>query len=116
MQEKESEIVNWIKELEERKGKLDMEISELDQETARIRWRITQLEEFKRKIEEEAIKIAQPEIIAEKAELEIKTLARLQGEKREHKGEIAVDREFYNALVSYLRSKLESAREKPPPS
>ncbi|GAI02379.1 unnamed protein product, partial [marine sediment metagenome] len=86
---------------------------ELTEETARIKWRITQLEEFKRKIEEEAIQIAQSEIIVERAEMEMKALAHLQGEKREHKSEIAVDREFYNALVSYLRSKLESAREKP---
>ena len=115
MQE-ESEIVKWIKELEERRGKLDMEINELDQESARIKWRITQLEEFKRKIEEEAIKIAQPEVIAEKAELEIKTLARSQGERKERRGEILVNREFCNGLINYLRSKLESAREKPAPS
>ncbi len=115
MQEKESEILKWIKELEEKRGKLDMQINELDGETARIKWRITQLEEFKRKIEEGAIQIAQSEIIVERAELEMKTYAHLQGEKRERKGEIAVDREFYNALVSHLRSQLESAREKSPP-
>ena len=116
MQEKESEIVKWIKELQERRGKLDMQIEELDQETVRIKWRITQLEEFKRKIEEEASKIAQPEVIAEKAEMEMKALARLKGEKSEQRGEIAVEREFCNALVNYLRSKLESAQEKPAPS
>ncbi|GAH92296.1 unnamed protein product, partial [marine sediment metagenome] len=88
----------------------------LDRETARIKWRITQLEEFKRKIEEEVIQIAQSEVIVERAELEMKTLAHLQGERRERKGEIAVDREFCNALINYLRSKLESAREKPPSS
>jgi len=115
MQEKESEIVNWIKELEEKKGKLDLEIDELDRETARINWRITQLEEFKKQIEERVIQIAQSEVIAERAELEMKTLAHLQGERRERKGEIAVDREFCNALVSYLRSKLESTQEKPSP-
>jgi len=116
MQEKESEIVNWIKELEEKRGKLDLEIDELDQETARINWRITQLEEFKKQIEERVIQIAHPEVIVEKTQLEIKKLAQLKGERRERKGEIAVDREFCNALISYLRSKLESAREKPPPS
>ena len=116
MQEKESEIVKWIKELEEKRGKLDLQIDELDRETARIKWRITQLEEFKRKIEEEAIQIAQSEVIVERAELGMKTLAHLQGERRERKGEIAVDREFCKSLVSYLRSKLESAPEKPAPS
>jgi len=116
MQEKESEIVNWIKELEEKRGKLDLQIDELDRETARIKWRITQLEEFKRKIEEGVIQIAQSEVIVERAELEMKTLAHLQGERRERKGEIAVDREFCKSLVSYLRSKLESAPEKPAPS
>jgi len=115
MQEKESEIVNWIKELEERRKKLDLEIDELDRETARIKWRITQLEEFKRKIEEGVIQIAQSEVIVERAELEMKTLAHLQGERREHKGEIAVDREFCNALISYLRSKLEPTQGKPSP-
>ena len=116
MQEKESEIVKWIKELEEKRGKLDAQIDELDGETARIKWRITQLEEFKRKIEEGVIQIAQSEVIVERAELEMKTYAHLQGERRERKGEIAVDKEFCNALISYLRSKLESAREKSPPS
>jgi len=113
MQEKESEIVNWIKELEEKRGKLDLEIDELDQEIARIEWRITQLEEFKRKIEEEVIQIAQSEVIVERAELEMKTLAHLQGGRKEYRGEVTVDREFCKSLVSYLRSKLESAREKP---
>ncbi len=116
MQEKESEIVKWIKELEEKRGKLDARIDELDRETAETKWRITQLEEFKRKIEEEVIQIAHPEVIVERAELEMKTYAHLQGERRERKGEIAVDREFCNAFVSYLRSKLESVREKSPPS
>ena len=116
MQEKESEIVKWIKELEEKRGKLDAQIDELDRETAETKWRITQLEEFKRKIEEGALQITQSEVIIERAELEMKTLAHLQGERRERKGEIAVDKEFCNAFVSYLRSKLESAREKPPPS
>ena len=116
MQEEESKIVKWIKELEEKRGKLDAQIDELDRETTRIKWRITQLEEFKRKIEEEVIQIAHPEVIVERAELEMKTLAHLQGERREHKGEIAVDKEFCNALISYLRSKLEYVREKPSPS
>ena len=116
MQERESETVKWIKELEERKGKLDRQISELDRETAEINSRITQLEEFKRKIEEGAIQIAQPEVIAEKTELEIRTLARLRGEKKERRGEMVVDREFCNALINYLRSKLESTLEKPAPS
>ena len=104
------------KELEERRGKLDLQIEELDRETARINCRIAQLEEFKRKIEEEVIQIRQPEVTAERTELEIKTLAQLGGERKERRGEIAVDREFCNALISYLRSKLESAREKPAPS
>ena len=116
MQEQESEIVKWIKELKERREKLDRQISELDRETGEINSRITQLEEFKRKIEEEAIEIAQPEIIGEKAEVEMKALARLKGEKSERRGEIVVEREFCNALVNYLRSKLESAQEKPAPS
>lgn len=115
-EEEESEIVKWIKELEERRGKLDRQISELDRETARVKWRITQLEEFKRKIEEGAIQIAHPEVIAEKTELEIRTLAQLRGEKKERRGEMVADREFSNALVNYLRSKLESAQEKPAPS
>ena len=116
MQEKESEIVKWIKELEEKRGKLDAQIDELDGETARIKWRITQLEEFKRKIEEEVIQIAQSEVIVERAELEMKTLAHLQGERREHKGEVTVDREFCKSLAGYLRSKLEPTQEKPAPS
>lgn len=116
VQEKESEIVKWVKELQERRRKLDMQIDELDQETARIEWRITQLEESKRKIEEGAIQVTQPEVIVEKTELEIKTLAHLKGEKTEHKVEIAVERQFCNALVHYLRSKLESARGEPPRS
>ena len=115
MQEKEAEIVKWIKELEERRKKLDLEIDELDQKISRIEWRITQLEEFKRRIEEGAIQIAHPEVIAEKTELEIKKLAQLKGEKREHKGEITVDREFCNSLVNYLLSKLESTPGKPSP-
>ena len=41
MQEKESEVVKWIKELQERKQKLDMQIEELDRETVRIKWRMT---------------------------------------------------------------------------
>ena len=113
---KESEIAKWVKELEERRRKLDTQKSELDQETARIEWRITQLEEFKRKIEEGAIQVAQPEVIAEKTELEIKTLAQLKGERTEYKIEIAVERQFYSTLVNYLDSKLESAREELPPS
>ena len=116
MQEEESEIVKWIKELKERRGKLDMQINELDQETVRIKWRIAQLEEFKRKTEEGAIQVPQSEIIAEKAEVEMKALARLKGEKSERRGEIVVERDFCNALVNYLRSKLESAQEKPAPS
>jgi len=115
MQEKESEIVNWIKELEERREKLDLEIDELDQETARINWRITELGEFKRKIEEEVIEIAHPEVIVERAELEIKKLAQLKGGRKEHKGEVTVDREFCKSLAGYLRSKLEPPQEKPSP-
>jgi len=116
MQEKESEIVNWIKELEERREKLDLEIDELDGEIARINWRITQLGEFKKQIEEGVIQIAHPEVIAEKTQLEIKKLAQLKGGRKEHKGEVTVDREFCKSLVSYLRSKLEPTQEKPPPS
>ena len=115
MQEKESEIVNWIRELEERREKLDLEIDELDQETARIEWRISQLGEFKRKMEEGVIQIAHPEVIAEKTELEIKKLAQLKGGRREHKGEVTVDREFCKSLAGYLRSKLEPTQEKPSP-
>ena len=115
MQETESQIVEWVKELEERRGKLVLEIDELDREIARINWRMTQLGEFKRKIEEGVIQVAQPQLIAEKTEQEIKKLARLKGERREHKGEIAVDREFCKSLLSYLLSKLEPGEEKPSP-
>lgn len=45
MQGKENRIVKWIKELEERRGKLDKQIDELHQETATIKQRITKLEE-----------------------------------------------------------------------
>jgi len=113
MQEKESEIVNWIKELEERREKLDLEIDELDGEIARINWRITQLGEFKKQIEERVIQIAHPEVIVEKTQLEIKKLAQLKGGRKEHRGEVTVDREFCKSLVSYLRSKLEPTQEKP---
>jgi hypothetical protein len=116
MQEKESEIVNWIKELEKKKGKLDLEIDELDQEIARIDWRITQLGEFKKQIKERVIQIVHPEVIVEKTQLEIKKLAQLKGERREYRGELTVDREFCKSLVSYLGSKLEPTQEKPPPS
>ncbi|MFQ6066514.1 MAG: hypothetical protein ACE5K3_04455 [bacterium] len=113
MPERESEIAKWIKELEERRAKLDLQIDELDLEIARIEWRMTQLRELRRKTEEGAIQVAQPQVIAEKTQQEIKNLARLKGERRERKGEIAGDRDFYSALVSYLRSQLESAPEKP---
>lgn len=116
VQEKESEIAKWVKELQERRRKLDTQMNELDQQTARIEWRITQLQEFKRKIEEGAIQVDQPEVIAQKTELEIKNFAHLKGERAEHKIEIAVERQFWDALVSYLHSKLESAREEPPAS
>jgi len=109
MQEKESEIVKWVKELEERKAKVDMQTHQLELETARTNWRITQLEEFRRKIEEGAIQVVQPEAIAEKAEQEMKALARLKGEKSEQRGEVAVAREFCSTLLNYLRSQLESA-------
>jgi len=113
MQEKEIEIAKWTKELEERRGKLDMQIDELERETATIKWRITQLQEFKTRVDEEAIKVAQPEVIAEKTELETKALAHLQGERTERRGQIAVEKEFCNALVDYLRSKLESTSKEP---
>ena len=116
VQEKESGIVEWVKEIEERRRKLDMQMDELDRQTARIEWRITQVEEFKRKIEEGAIQVPQPEAIVEKTELEMKTLAQLKGERTEDKVEIAVERQFYSTLVSYLDSKLESARGEPPHS
>ena len=45
VQGKENRIVEWIKELEERRGKLDKQIGELHQETATIEQRITKLEE-----------------------------------------------------------------------
>ncbi len=113
MPEKESQMVKWIKELEGRRGKLDLQMDELDQQIAEITWRITQLGEFKREIEEGVISVAHPQIIAEKTELEIKNLARLKGERTEHKGEIAVDGEFCHSLLSYLGSKLESSQGKP---
>jgi hypothetical protein len=106
MPERESEIAKWIKELEERRGKLDLEIDEQNLEIAQIQWKMTQLREFKRGIEEGAIQVAQPEVIAEKTQEEIKNLARLKGERREHKGEIVRDREFCHSLLSYLRSQL----------
>ena len=115
MQEKESEIVNWLREFEERRGKLDLEIDELDQEIARINWRITELGEFKKQIEEGVIQIAHPEVMAERTELEIKKLAQLQGGRKEHKGQVTVDREFCKSLAGYLRSKLEPTQEKPSP-
>lgn len=64
-------------------------------------------------MEEGPIQVPQSEIIGEKAELKMKALARLKGEKSEQRGEIAVERELCNALVNYLGSKLESAPEKP---
>jgi len=59
MPEKESQIVKWIKELEGRRGKLDLQMDELDQQIAEITWRIAQLGEFRRQIEEGAIQVAQ---------------------------------------------------------
>lgn len=115
MPEKESQIVKWIKELEGRRGKLDLQMDELDQQIAEITWRITQLGEFKREIEEGVTPVAHPQVIAEKTELELKNLAQLKGERTEHKGEIAVDGEFCNSFLSYLGSKLESGEGKPSP-
>jgi len=109
LHQNESEIVEWIKELEQRREKLDKQIATLGKQLDRIQWRITQLEEFKRGIEEGSIQTPQPDLITETAELEMKNLAQLKGERKEHTDQITAEREFCNVFINYLRSKLESA-------
>lgn len=111
MQEKETEAEEWIKELEKRRENCDKKIAELDGEISRIEWRIARLQEFQRNIEADIIKVGHPELMVERAELEMKNLAQLKGEKRESKVEVVTEREFCNTLIGYLRSHPQAGRE-----
>jgi len=104
---KENEIVEWIKELEERREKLDGQIDDLDREVAKIEWRTTQLEEFIRKLEEGGLQVNLSEVIAEKSKFWGKRLFGQREEKRKERDKITQEREFCNAFITYLRSQLE---------
>ena len=111
MQEKESEVTEWIEELEKRREDCDKKITELNGEISRMEWRIARLQEFQKNIEAGIIQVDHPELMVERTQLEMKNLAQLKGEKREIKIEEVTDREFCNALISYLRSYPQSGQE-----
>jgi len=105
--ERESEIVEWIKELELRRENLDKKMTEFDRKIVTLEWKTSQLDEFKRRLEEGSLKINHIDVIRERAEEEKKKLSQEKTGKKKEREEVAQDREFCNALISYLRSKLE---------
>ncbi len=103
----EGDKIEWIKELEERKERLDCRIADLERSITNIDWKVSVLQKFKEKIDEKILRVNHPQLIVERTDMEMKRLAKLKGEKREERAQLILDREFCETLVTYLRSQPE---------